>query len=73
MYKGFQLNSFSVKRSPFAVTFTESLAVQGFQVMRAEHQCPSGFQRNISKICDYQNEFTKLSTLNSQLPSATGN
>jgi hypothetical protein len=53
--------------------FSETLTVQGFQGTHAENQYPSGFQRNISKICDYQNEFTKLSTLNAQLPLTNGN
>lgn len=45
---------------------SETLYYQWFQTFSAEKQSRSGFQSNIAKFCDWQNEFAKLSTLNSQ-------
>lgn len=53
--------------------FAETLYFQWFQAKLAETRCQSGFQSNIAKFLHYQNEFAKLSTLNSQPALMTEN
>jgi len=73
MYKGFQPILKMKINLIFTAEFTETLCGQGFQYIWPVIQCPSEFQRNITKIYDYQNEFAKVSTLNAQVSSVIGN